>query len=205
MNTCLFSSPVHCENAGNLKVINLQNAFYVKRIRHTGSVYYRPLSRKLRFSSFPGQNDIYFTYLILKNYLFFNVAIKYFMFMNVAARGLNKIYTKVQRVHPNFFFLNIYEINDTHWSFNIISHRVHHLFRQLCLRFKIGSYLHFNFTNTDLHHRDNHHTNFDFFHWQMDYVYCLIHKRKTCLLSHWHLYLVNRVKRRINYRISSLF
>lgn len=29
--------------------------------------------------------------------------------------------------------------------------------------FKIGSYLHFNFTNTDLHHRDNHHTNFDFF------------------------------------------
>lgn len=50
--------------------------------------------------------------------------------------------------------------------------------------FKIGSYLHFNFTNTDLHHRDNHHTNFDFFHGQMDYVYCLIHKRKTCLLSH---------------------
>lgn len=55
-------------------------------------------------------------------------------------------------------------MNDTQ-RFNIIPHRVYHLLRQLALSkvFKIGSYLHFNFTNTDLHHKDNHHTNFDFF------------------------------------------
>lgn len=129
---------------------------FTPNARH--SVYYRPLSRKLRYSSFPGQNDIYFTYLILKNYLFLNVAVKYFMFMNVAARGYIHQSSKCS---PKFFWLKIYEMNDTQ-SFNIIPHRVYHLWRQLCLRFsrffKIGSYLHVNFTNTDLHHRNKYHT-----------------------------------------------